>query len=106
VRRERMVHDGRRQLVVLTQLGLERVRAAVTLLLDSLIADRLAARALAFDNEVAYPQLRLLQELLSTMRRNLGDPSPYPHPWTSEPLATFLVNTMVDGRIAYGDALM
>jgi len=106
VRRERMADDARCKLVELTRLGLERVRAARHALVESLIADRLAERALAFDPSVSRPQLRSLEGFLSAMRRRLGDPSPYPHPWRSEPLATFAVNTLVDGQIAYGATLM
>ena len=106
VARSRMTDDGRRQLVELTRLGLQRIREALSSLVASGVADRMAARALALDPEVARPQLDALQRFLTCIRRNLGDPTPYPHPWRSGNLAPYTVNTILNGQIAYGATLM
>ncbi len=104
--RERCAWDRRRKIVKVTAWGKKHVSDVRFMLIDSLISHRLAWRTLALDPRVAGPRLTKLEKTLNGMRKVLGDPSPYPDPWRNQPLTPFVVNTLVDGRIAYGEALM
>lgn len=103
--RERMTHDARQKRVHITELGLERVRAARLALIDSGIADRMAARGLCFDPEEARPQVTMLRGFLRSIRKNYGDPAPFEHPWTLDQVVPYYVHTIVDGRLHYGAPL-
>jgi DNA-binding MarR family transcriptional regulator len=84
VTRKRYSFDARSKIVEITELGLERVRAAREALVDSEIADRMAARGLAFDRRAARPLIETLRGFLSSIRKIYGCWAPFEHPWTTD----------------------
>ena len=76
--------------------------AAADALVDSGIAERFALRGLALEPETARPEVATLQQLLSRIRRNYGDPAPFEHPWRAGDLVPYVFHTVVNGRFVYG----
>ena len=99
--RERMDHDLRMRRIHITELGRERVRAALRALVESRKAERLAL--IGLDREArARPKLRVLKRYLSTIRKRYGDPAPFEHPWTLEEIEPEMFGTIsADGTISY-----
>jgi DNA-binding MarR family transcriptional regulator len=100
--RKRFAYDARSLIVEITEVGLERVRAARDALVESGIGDRMAARGLAFDPQVARPKVDMLRRFLSCIRTIYGCFAAFEHPWTAEALAPFALHARVYGRVAGG----
>lgn len=104
--RERLSHDGRCLLVQATLLGRQTVREALARLVDSGIANRMAALGLDSDPDIAGPAVELCRSVLSKIRKRYGDPAPFEHPWRIGVLEPYVFHTIVDGRLTYGPPLL
>ncbi|MDB4935369.1 MAG: MarR family [Labilithrix sp.] len=98
--RRRFAFDARSLIVRITKAGLERVRAARELLVDSGVADRMALRGLAFEPEVARPLVDTLRRFLSGIRKTYGCFAPFEHPWTTQEFVPLVFHTYVRKRLA------
>jgi hypothetical protein len=101
VRRTIYPRDKRHLIVNVTSEGHERVENAVTDLVESGVADDMAARGVDVDPEAAIPRLRVLQRALSFMRRSYADAAAFVDPWRTDPLVSVHYTTIVNGRIHY-----
>lgn len=102
VTRRRVARDGRVRRVHITELGADRVQAALFALVDSGLADRMAERGLDLDPVAARPKVTILRRFLSSIRKAYGCTAPFEHPWTTSDLVPYVVHTIVDGRVCYG----
>ena len=84
--RSRDCRDGRDVRVKMTEVGRERIEDVLHSLIESGIADRMAARGLDFDREAAAQKLTVLQRTLAYMRWVFADEAPFWHPWRIDPL--------------------
>lgn len=101
VARARSGRDARDVWVTLTELGKERVTAAMKALVDSGVADTFAKRGVDFDPQAATVRLSVLQTALSSMRRIYGDAALFIDPWRRGGLVPYLVRTF-DGTLRQG----
>jgi DNA-binding MarR family transcriptional regulator len=102
VERKEWHHDARNLIVTLTDLGKTRVTDAMSALVDSGVAERMARRGVDFEPKAAVPWLRVLQRALASMRRIYGDDAAFVDPWRTDPLVPYYYTTLVEGRIVYG----
>lgn len=86
ITREPSPHDKRDLIIRITEQGRTRTDAALSALVDSLIAERMAIRGADFDPELGKQKLEVLEHLLSGMRGAYGDEARFVHPWSRSEL--------------------